>query len=180
MSLYLKYAPVYHNEEATMKLIRLIGIAIVLLSVLVGCAESEESSTIEFGGVSGTMRTSNTSHYSLELTNSGETSVTALKGRVEVLDDFGEVSARIPVELTSRTRREAFTDDGEVEVVPFQIAPGETIHYIVIEFTDYSSDPIRFVRDEEGFQRAVEEETVVPLDPKNAADARFVVEDVVY
>jgi hypothetical protein len=163
-----------------MKLVRVISIAMVMVSALVGCAESEESSVIEFGGVSGTMRTSNTSHYSLELTNTGETAVTALKGRVEVLDDFGEVSASIPVELTSRTRREAFTYDGEVEVVPFEIAPGETIHYIVIEFTDYSSDPIRFVRDEEGFQRAIEDETVVPLDPENAADSRFVVEDVVY
>jgi hypothetical protein len=162
-----------------MKLVRVISIAMVLVSVLGGCAESEESSVIEFGGVSGTMRTSNTSHYSLELTNTGETAVTALKGRVEVLDDFGEVSASIPVELTSRTRREAFTDDGEVEVVPFGITPGETVHYIVIEFTDYSSDPIRFVRDEEGFQRAIEDETVVPLDPENAADSRFVVEDVV-
>lgn len=162
-----------------MKLIRLIGIAMVMVSVLAGCAESEESSGIEFEGVSGTMRTSNTSHYSLELTNTGETVVTALRGRVEVLDDFGEVSATIPVELTSRTRREAFSDTGEVEVVPFEIAPGETIHYIVIEFTDYSSDPIRFVRDEDGFERAIESETIVALDPRDAADTRFVVEDVV-
>ena len=162
-----------------MKWIRLIGIAMVMVSVLAGCAESEESSAIEFGGVSGTMRTSNTSHYSLELTNTGETVVTALRGRVEVLDDFGEVSATIPVELTSRTRREDFTDAGEVEVVPFEIAPGETIHYIVIEFTDYSSDPIRFVRDEDGFERAIESETIVVLDSDNAADTRFVVEDVV-
>lgn len=162
-----------------MKLIRLIGITVILVGTLTGCAESEESGVVEFGGVSGTMRTSNTSHYSLEFTNTGDTQITALKGRVEVLDDFGEVNASIPVELTSRTRREAFSDDGEVEVVPFQIAPGETVHYIVIEFTDYSSDPIRFVRDEEGFQRAVEEETVVPLDPENAAETRFVLEDVV-
>lgn len=72
--------------------------------------------------------------------------ITALKGRVEVLDDFGEVSASIPVELTSRTRREEVTADGELEPVPFQIAPGETI---------------------------------VPPDPANAGETRFVVEDVV-
>ena len=164
-----------------MKSIRLFVIAMVVISsVSVGYAESEEPSAIEFGGVSGTMRTSNTSHYSLKLTNTGSTSITALRGRVEVINDFGEVSARIPVELTSRTRKERFTDDGEVEVVPFRIASGETVHYIVIEFTDYSSDPIRFVRDEEGFQRAVEEEIIVPLDPANAAETRFMVEDIVH
>ena len=162
-----------------MRVIRLMMITVMLMGALASCAESEERRGIEFGGVSGTMRTSNSSHYSLEFTNTGDEPITALRGRVKVLDDFGEVSATIPVELTSRTRRERFTEDGEVEVIPFEIAPGETVHYIVIEFTDYSSDPIRFVRDEEGFQRAVENETVVPLDPENAADTRFVVEDVV-
>jgi len=162
-----------------MKLIRLIAITAMLNGALAGCADSEETSIVEFGGVSGTMRTSNTSHYSLEFTNTGETAITALKGRVEVLDDFGEVSASIPVELTSRTRREEVTADGELEPVPFQMAPGETVHYIVIEFTDYSSDPIRVVRDEAGFDLTVEEEMIVPLDPENAADSRFVVEDVV-
>lgn len=162
-----------------MRVLRLMGIVAMLMVTLASCAESEETRAIEFGGASGTMRTSNTSHYSLEFTNTGDETITALRGRVEVLDDFGEVSATIPVELTSRTRREEFTDNGEVEVVPFEIAPGETIHYIVIEFNDYSSEPIRFVRDEEGFQRAVEDETVAPLNPENAADMRFVVEDVV-
>jgi len=162
-----------------MKPIRLIVMTTMLTGMLLGCAESEETSIVEFGGVSGAMRTSNTSHYSLEFTNTGDTAITGLKGRVEVLDDFGEVNASIPVELTSRTRREEVTTDGELEPVPFQIGPGETVHYIVIEFTDYSSDPIRFVRDESGFDLAIESETIVPLDPANAAETRFVVEDVV-
>lgn len=162
-----------------MKLIRLIAMTTMLTGMLVGCAEGQKASVVEFGGVSGTMRTSNTSHYSLEFTNTGDTAITALKGHVEVLDDFEEVSARIPVELTSRTRREEVTADGGLEPVPFQIAPGETVHYIVIEFTDYSSDPIRFIRDESGFDLAVESETIVPLEPADAAETRFVVEDVV-
>lgn len=50
----------------------------------------------------------------------------------------------------------------------------------MIEFTDYSSDPIRFVRDATGFERAMEDEIIVPLDPQNSPDSRFVLEQVVY
>lgn len=161
-------------------MLRVTGIVAILMGVLVGVLAGEERRGLEFAGVSGTMRTSNTSHYSLEFTNTGDSAITALRGRVELIDDFGDVSAIVPVELTSRTRREAFSEKGEAKVIPFQIGPGETIHYVVIEFTDYSSNPIRFVRDEEGFRMVVDKELIVPLEPENAARTRFVVEDVIH
>ncbi|MFP4378533.1 MAG: hypothetical protein ACLFP4_15935 [Spirochaetales bacterium] len=145
-----------------------------------GHAQPRSDVPVTYGGISGVMETSNTVHISVELANAGEKTITALRGRVEVLNDFGEVSATLTVELTSRTRKEVPSEEGRFEVVPFQLLPGETIHYVVVEWQDYSNETQYYVQGQEAFEYAVEREHIVPLDPDRAAASRFVVSDIVY
>lgn len=168
------------RERKRMPMRVLCSIGILIAFAAGGSAFAQDESVLEFGGVSGTLRTSNTQHFSVELTNTGDRTITAHRGTVEVLNDFGEVAGTIPVEMTSRSTRIRYTDDEEKERVPFRIEPGETIHYFLIVFTDYSSGPTRYVVTKDGFERAVDNEFIVPVDQADGpAKTRFVLEDVV-
>lgn len=155
---------------------------LVLMLILGATSHSQPRNPvpIAYGGISGLMRTSNTVHISVELTNNGNQFVIALRGRVEILNDFGEVSGTLPVELTTRTRKEVLSEESRFEVVPFRFVPGETIHYFIVEWQDYSNETQYYVQDQEAFEYSVRREFIVPLDPARAAASRLVVSDIVY
>lgn len=157
-----------------------IALCLVLVAPVSGHSQARDGDPIAYGGISGLMRTSNTVHISVEFTNRGDRPVSAFRGRVEILNDFGEVSATLNVELTSRTRKEVLSEDGTSEAVPFRFLPGETIHFFIIEWQDYSNETQYYVQNQEGFEYSVEREFIVPLDPTEAAASRFVVGDIVY
>jgi hypothetical protein len=165
-----------HKTAATRLTLALV---LVLALSAQGHSQPRGDAPITYGGISGVMQTSNTVHISVELTNAGEKTITALRGRVEVFNDFGEVSATLTVELTSRTRKEVLSEEGRFEAVPFRFRPGETIHYFMIEWQDYSSETQYYVQDQEGFEYSVEREFIVPVDPARAARSRFILTDIV-